>query len=84
MTSSDPLDKAKPAAETREMYPEIAGLVASLAKAFATTEAKIVTGIEQGTIALAFHRDENGNRFVAASYAGQTARVYQGAIKRGA
>jgi hypothetical protein len=80
MTSAD--DPKSPRGESREMYPEIAGLVASLAKAFAVSEAEIVTALEQGTLALGFHQDENGNRFVAASFDGRQARVYQGAIKR--
>lgn len=76
-------DDPKPHGDSREMYREIAGLVASLAQAFAVSEAAIVTALEQDSIALGFHEDANGNRFVAARYAGRQARIYQGAIKRG-
>jgi hypothetical protein len=68
--------------ENREMYKEIATLVASLGKAFACPESEVIAALERGAITLEFGRDENGNRFVLAAYDGKTARVYQGAIKQ--
>ncbi len=70
---------AKP--ESREMYGEIAALMASLSKALALGEADCIAALERGEIALAFDRDANGNRFVNATYAGKAVRIYQGAIK---
>jgi uncharacterized FlgJ-related protein len=66
----------------REMYGEIAALVGALAKSFGIEESAAAAAVESGAMALTFGRDANGNRFVAATYAGRTARVYQGAIKR--
>lgn len=68
--------------ENREMYKEIAALVAALGKAFARSEGDIISALEKGEIALDFGQDENANRFVMATFAGKTARVYQGAIKQ--
>jgi hypothetical protein len=67
--------------ETREMYGEIATLIGSLAKALGITDAEVIAGVERGEVVMQFGRDENGNRFVAATHRGQTARVYQGAIR---
>lgn len=71
-----------PAPEHREMYAEIAALVGSLAKTFAMKDADVAAALESGAITLDFATDANGNRFVAATYGGKTARLYQGAIKR--
>lgn len=68
--------------ENREMYKEIATLVASLGKAFGRPEAEIIAALEKNQISLEFGRDANANRFVMATLEGQTARVYQGAIKQ--
>lgn len=68
--------------ENREMYSEIAALVASLGKAFGCAESEIISALEKNAVALDFGRDENGNRFVLATFAGKTARLYQGAIKQ--
>ncbi len=68
--------------ENREMYTEIASLLATLAKALDLSESEAIAAVERGEIALDFGRDENANRYVVATYRGQTARVYQGAIKR--
>ena len=70
------------APDTREMYKEIAALVAALGKAFARPEGDIVAALERGAIALDFSQDENANRFVLATFEGKTVRVYQGAIKQ--
>lgn len=67
--------------ESREMYGEIAALIASLAKAFALSEPKAAEAIESGAMILDFEDDDSGNRFIAATFAGQTARIYRGAIK---
>lgn len=67
--------------DPREMYSEIAALIAALAKSFALKDSAAAAAVEAGTMALEFARDANGNRFVAATYGGKTARVYQGAIK---
>lgn len=64
------------------MYKEIATLVASLGKAFVRPESEIVAALEKNQIALEFGRDANANRFVLATFEGQTVRVYQGAIKQ--
>lgn len=68
--------------ENREMYTEIAALVASLGKAFARPESEIIAALEKDKIALEFGRDANANRFVLATLEGSTVRVYQGAIKQ--
>jgi hypothetical protein len=73
----------EPRKEHREMYTEIAALVASLAKAFAMKESDAAAAVESGAVTFAFSRDANDNPFVAATYGGKTARLYQGAIKRG-
>jgi hypothetical protein len=75
-----PTDPKSP--ETREMYTEIAALIAALAKTFAITDADAAAALESGAMALDFAEDANGNRFVNATYAARTGRVYQGAIKR--
>ena len=67
--------------DSREMYGEIATLIASLAKALVLTDADTVAALERGEIALDYGQDANGNRFVAAAYQGRTVRIYQGAIK---
>lgn len=68
--------------DPREMYAEIAALVAALAKSFAVKDEEAAQAVESEAMALQFGRDANGNRFVTAQYQGQTNRVYQGAIKR--
>jgi hypothetical protein len=68
--------------ENREMYKEIAALVAALAKAFETPEAEIISALDRNEITLDFARDANGNRFVMAAFGERSARVYQGAIKQ--
>jgi len=67
--------------ETREMYSEIAALIAALAKTFTIKDSEAAAAIESGEMVLEFARDTNGNRFVAATFAGRVARIYQGAIK---
>jgi len=67
--------------DAREMYAEIAALIAALAKSFAMKDSAAAAAVESGAMALEFARDANGNRYVAATYDGKTARVYQGAIK---
>jgi hypothetical protein len=69
------------APDSREMYPEIAALVAAIAKAFARPDGEVIAALESNAIGLEFAQDENGNRFVLASFEGRTARIYQGAIK---
>jgi hypothetical protein len=71
-----------PASDRREMYNEISALVAALAKTFAMKDADAAQALESGAMTLDFAEDGNGNRYVAATYQGKTARVYQGAIKR--
>lgn len=82
MPHDPPQTPEKPRDENREMYKEIAALVASLGKAFARPESEIIAALEKNAIGLEFGRDENGNRFVLAQLEGQTARIYQGAIKQ--
>jgi len=68
--------------DTREMYEEIAALVAAIGKAFARPESEIIAALDRNAIGLDFSRDENGNRFVLATLEGRSVRVYQGAIKQ--
>ncbi len=70
------------APENREMYQEIAALVAALGKAFSLAESEVISALEKNAIGLEFGHDENGNRFVLATLSGKTTRVYQGAIKQ--
>lgn len=70
--------------DPREMYAEIAALIGALGKSFALKDSETAAAVESGAMALEFGRDANGNAYVAATYQGQTARVYQGAIKRAA
>jgi len=63
------------------MYSEIAALIAALAKTFALKDSETAAAIESGEMILDFASDANANRYVAATYAGQTSRIYQGAIK---
>jgi hypothetical protein len=74
-------DKPPAANERREMYGEIASLLAGLAKALAIKDSEAAAGVETGAITLAVSQDANGNRFVAATFEGKTARLYPGAIK---
>jgi hypothetical protein len=80
MPHDPPASKSAP--ENREMFNEISALVAALAKTFAIKDADAAQALESGAMTLDFAQDANGNRFVAATYGGKTARVYQGAIKR--
>jgi hypothetical protein len=64
------------------MFTEISSLVAALAKALELSEADTAQAVERGEIGLNMARDANGNPFIAATHAGKTVRVYQGAIKR--
>jgi hypothetical protein len=75
-------DSKPPSSDKREMYTEIAALVGAIGKALALPEADVTTALENGAMTLEFGADSNGNRFVAVTYEGKTARVYQGAIKR--
>lgn len=68
--------------DPREMYKEIAALVAALGKAFALPEAEVIAALDRNAVTLDFGRDENGNRFVLAALNGRSARIYQGAIKQ--
>ena len=70
------------APENREMYKEIAALVAAISKAFECAESEVISALERNAIALTFGDDENGNRFVLATFDGRAARIYQGAIKK--
>ncbi len=65
----------------REMYDEIAALVGALAKTFALKESEAAAALESGNMKLDFAADANGNRFVAATFSGKTARIYKDAIK---
>lgn len=69
----------RPAQGEREMYAEIGALLGALAKTFAVKDA--AAAVESGAMVLDFAQDANGNRFVAATFEGKTARIYQGAIK---
>ena len=69
------------AQDPREMYEEISALLGGMAKAFSLDDAQVISALEQGDIAMTFESDANGNRFALASYDGQTARLYPGAIK---
>jgi len=64
-----------------EMQSEISALIGSIAKAFAISESEAIKAVEDGAIAMDFGQDDNGNRFVTATFDNQTARIYQGAIK---
>lgn len=68
--------------ENREMYKEIAALIAAIGKAFARPEGDVIALLDQQAVSLEFSRDANGNRFVLATLEGRTARIYQGAIKQ--
>ena len=64
-----------------EMQTEISALIGSIAKAFDISESIAIEAVEKGAIVMDFGQDSSGNRFVAATYANKTARIYQGAIK---
>jgi hypothetical protein len=66
----------------REMYKEIAALVAAMAKALGRPEGEIIEALDRNAVHLEFGRDSNGNRFVLATIEGKSARIYQGAIKQ--
>lgn len=68
-------------AKQREMFDEINALMGGVAKAFDLAENDAIAAIEAGSIEMTFDTDNNGNRFVFASYKGKTARLYAGAIK---
>lgn len=65
----------------REMYDEVNALVGAIAKAFDLQGEATAKALEDGSMSLVFGQDEAGNRFVEASHAGRSARIYQGAIK---
>lgn len=64
------------------MYTEIAALIGAIAKALSLKDSDVSQALERGAMTLEFGMDANGNRFVAVAHQEQTARVYQGAIKR--
>jgi hypothetical protein len=68
--------------ENREMYDEINALIGAVAKAFDTSEAEIVTAIEQGRLGMEMMVDDDGRNFIQASLDERSVRVYQGAIFR--
>lgn len=68
--------------ENREMYDEINALIGAVAKAFDTSEAEIVTAIEQGRLGMEMMVDDEGRNFIQASLDERSVRVYQGAIFR--
>jgi hypothetical protein len=75
MSSDDQRDQ-------REMYTEIGALIGAIAEAFSISEEDVVSAVEGHRIAMTLARDSNGNPFVAATYDGRSARIYQRAIKR--
>jgi hypothetical protein len=76
------MDKAETTGASKpEMRGEISALIGAIAKAFGISESEAASAAESGSIALDFGQDDNGNRFVAATFGEQTARIYQGAIK---
>jgi hypothetical protein len=68
--------------ENREMYDEINALIGAVAKAFDTSEAEVVTAIEQGRLGMEMLADEDGRNYIAATLDERSARIYQGAIFR--
>ena len=76
-----PRDQQPPPKDPREMYSEISALVGTLAKTFGLKDSDVAAALESGAMTLAFSQDANANRFVAATYGGKTARLYQGAVK---
>ena len=74
-------DSELSATESREMFDEITALMGGIAKAFALTESDTITAVEKGEVVMSFETDTNGNRFVLAHYNGQSARIYDGAVK---
>ena len=67
--------------DSREMYTEVASLIASLGQAFGLDDGAVIGTLERGEVALEFGQDANDNKFVAATYQGRSARIYQGAIQ---
>ena len=68
--------------ENREMYDEINALIGAVAKAFDTSEADVVTAIEQGRLGMEMMADDDGRNFIQASLDERSVRIYQGAIFR--
>lgn len=68
--------------ENREMFDEINALIGAVAKAFDTSEADVVTAIEQGRLGMEMLADQDGRNYIAATLDERTARIYQGAIFR--
>jgi hypothetical protein len=75
-------DSKPPPSDRREMYTEIAALVGAIGKALEMKDADVSQALERGAMTVEFGADSNGNRFVAVTFEGKTARIYQGAIKR--
>ena len=69
-------------AENKEMYNEISALMGSIGKALNLSESDTIQAVERGEMSFEMAQDENGHNFVAVTYKGDTARIYQGAIKR--
>jgi hypothetical protein len=68
--------------ENREMYDEINALIGAVAKAFDTSEADVVTAIEQGRLGMDMQVDQDGRNYIDATFDDRAARIYQGAIFR--
>ena len=66
----------------KEMYSEISALMGSIGKALSLSESDTIQAVERGEMSFEMGKDENGHNFVAVTYKGDTARIYQGAIKR--
>ncbi len=63
---------------SREMFDEINALIAAVAKALDTSEADVVTAIEQGRLAMELQTDDEGGKFVRVECDGKTADIRQG------
>ena len=66
----------------KEMYGEISALMGSIGKALNLSESDTIQAVERGEMTFEMGTDDNGHNFVAVTYQGDTARIYQGAIKR--
>lgn len=64
----------------KEMYDEIAQLLGNIGKALDLPDDQVAKAVEDGSVALQMAMDERGQRYVRATHAGRSARLYPGAI----
>ncbi len=67
--------------DEREYYAEVNALLGAVGKALDLTSDETVKALEAGDIAMEMQVDDLGQHFVAVTFQGRSAQIYQGAIR---